>query len=305
MLVSSPRGVWHKFSRSCRRFSHLVAYSFLQFLQLHSMIFLLLATSNTFINHLGTFATDLPPRPLPAPTFSPDLPVSQQHVNPVEVNHFLLPSSIHASLDKKIQSSIQSLCAALPQAQQRHRPAPCTVDTTKTLTAIMPKDDGKSLDRPVGELWVELSRDQKQKLCRALMDRNQPDVLQEFASLVRFIRGYLDAQPLQPQPSLGQSGPQGPPGVPGPPGTSGPPGPPGPPGPRGEQGLGGEKGLRGGRGLRGPAGPKRPRGSQGQPELQDTPETADNAMSSAPSSSTSGTQNLHGGGEKRKNDEVS
>lgn len=52
-----------------------------------------------------------------------------------------------------------------------------------------------SLDRPVGELWVELSRDEKKKICDALIDRNKPDVMQEFASLVRFTRGYLQQQP--------------------------------------------------------------------------------------------------------------
>lgn len=52
-----------------------------------------------------------------------------------------------------------------------------------------------SLDRPIGELWVELSRDEKKKICDALIDRNKPDVMQEFASLVRFTRGYLQQQP--------------------------------------------------------------------------------------------------------------
>lgn len=51
------------------------------------------------------------------------------------------------------------------------------------------------LDRPVGELWVELSRGEKKKICDALIDRNKPDVMQEFASLVRFTRGYLQQEP--------------------------------------------------------------------------------------------------------------
>lgn len=65
----------------------------------------------------------------------------------------------------------------------------------------MPNDRGNNLDRPVGELWVELSRDEKKKICDALIDRNEPDVMQEFASLVRFTRGYLREQPNGSPPS--------------------------------------------------------------------------------------------------------
>lgn len=63
----------------------------------------------------------------------------------------------------------------------------------------MSKDFGHGLDRPVGELWVELSRDEKKRICDALIDRNQPDVVQEFASLVRFTRGYLHTRPSGPE----------------------------------------------------------------------------------------------------------
>lgn len=59
----------------------------------------------------------------------------------------------------------------------------------------MSKESGDGFDRPVGELWVELSRDEKKRICDALIDRNQPDVVQEFASLVRFTRGYLHTRP--------------------------------------------------------------------------------------------------------------
>lgn len=59
----------------------------------------------------------------------------------------------------------------------------------------MSNQRANDLDRPIGELWVELSRDEKKKICDALIDRNQPDVMQEFASLVRFTRGYLHQQP--------------------------------------------------------------------------------------------------------------
>lgn len=65
----------------------------------------------------------------------------------------------------------------------------------------MPDNRTNNLDRPVGELWVELSRDEKKKICDALIDRNEPDVMQEFASLVRFTRGYLREQPNGSPPS--------------------------------------------------------------------------------------------------------
>lgn len=65
----------------------------------------------------------------------------------------------------------------------------------------MPNDRSNNLDRPVGELWVELSREEKKKICDALIDRNEPDVMQEFASLVRFTRGYLREQPNGSPPS--------------------------------------------------------------------------------------------------------
>lgn len=52
-----------------------------------------------------------------------------------------------------------------------------------------------SLDQLVGEQWVELSIDEKKKICDALIAHNQPNVMQEFASLVRFTRGYLHNQP--------------------------------------------------------------------------------------------------------------
>lgn len=54
--------------------------------------------------------------------------------------------------------------------------------------------------RPVGELWVELSRDEKNKICDSLIDRNQADVMQEFATLVRFTHGYLRQQPTKDKP---------------------------------------------------------------------------------------------------------
>lgn len=60
---------------------------------------------------------------------------------------------------------------------------------------------GDGLDRPVGEQWVELSRDEKKKICDALINRNEPDVMQEFASLVRFTRGYFHQQPTGSLPS--------------------------------------------------------------------------------------------------------
>lgn len=55
-----------------------------------------------------------------------------------------------------------------------------------------------SLDQLVGEQWVELSSDEKKKICDALIAHNQPNVMQEFASLVRFTRGYLHDQPTGP-----------------------------------------------------------------------------------------------------------
>lgn len=61
------------------------------------------------------------------------------------------------------------------------------------------------LDRPIGEQWVELSRDEKTKICNALIDRNQPDVVEEFASLVRFTRGYLHQQPTGSFASPGET----------------------------------------------------------------------------------------------------
>ena len=148
----------------------------------------------------------------------------------------------------------------------------------------MPKDDGGNLDRPAGELWVELSREAKQKICNALIDRNQSDVLQEFASLVRFTRGYLGAQPTQSLPSFGQPGPPGPPG---------PQGPQGQPGPQGQRGLRGQQGPRGLPGLSGPQGPRGPRGSL---------EPTNKVMSSAPPPSTSGAQTPQCRAEKRKSD---
>lgn len=65
----------------------------------------------------------------------------------------------------------------------------------------MPDNRSSNLDRPVGELWVELSREEKKKICDALIDRNESDVMQEFASLVRFTRGYLREQPNGSPPS--------------------------------------------------------------------------------------------------------
>lgn len=59
----------------------------------------------------------------------------------------------------------------------------------------MSNESGDGHARPVGELWVELSRDDKKRICDALIDRNQPDLMQEFAFLVRFTRGYLHTQP--------------------------------------------------------------------------------------------------------------
>lgn len=59
----------------------------------------------------------------------------------------------------------------------------------------MSNQRGDGLDRPIGELWVELSRDEKKKICDALIDRDQSDVLQHFDTLVRFTRGYLQQQP--------------------------------------------------------------------------------------------------------------
>ncbi|POS68987.1 hypothetical protein DHEL01_v212621 [Diaporthe helianthi] len=47
----------------------------------------------------------------------------------------------------------------------------------------MPNNDGGNLDRPVGELWVELTRDEKLMVCNALVDRNQPDVVQTLETL--------------------------------------------------------------------------------------------------------------------------
>ncbi|KAH8773636.1 hypothetical protein F5883DRAFT_519613 [Diaporthe sp. PMI_573] len=177
----------------------------------------------------------------------------------------------------------------------------------------MPKDDGGNLDRPTGELWVELSREAKQKICNALIDRNQSDVLQEFASLVRFTRRNLSAQPTQSQPSLGLPGPQGSRGPPGPPGPQGPQGQPGPrglPGPQGQQGLRGLTGLRGQPGSQGPQGPQGIQGPQGMQGPQGpqaprgAPEPAERVMPPAPSSSTSSTQPLDYGAGKRKYDEV-
>lgn len=65
----------------------------------------------------------------------------------------------------------------------------------------MSNQHGNSLGRPVGELWVELSRDEKKKICDALIDCNQSDVLQHFDNLVRFTRGYLHQQPTGSLPS--------------------------------------------------------------------------------------------------------
>lgn len=65
----------------------------------------------------------------------------------------------------------------------------------------MSNQRGDGLDRPVGELWVELSRDEKKKICDALIDRNQSDVLQHFDNLVRFTRDYLHQQPTGSLPS--------------------------------------------------------------------------------------------------------
>ncbi|KAI7779036.1 hypothetical protein LA080_001382 [Diaporthe eres] len=59
----------------------------------------------------------------------------------------------------------------------------------------MSNQRGEDLGRPIGELWVELSRDEKKKICDALIDRDQSDVLQHFDTLVRFTRGYLQQQP--------------------------------------------------------------------------------------------------------------
>ncbi|KAG8161925.1 hypothetical protein KVR01_007690 [Diaporthe batatas] len=47
----------------------------------------------------------------------------------------------------------------------------------------MPNDDGGNLDRPVGELWVELTRDEKQRICNALVNRNQTDLVQALDTL--------------------------------------------------------------------------------------------------------------------------
>lgn len=62
-----------------------------------------------------------------------------------------------------------------------------------------------AIDRPIGELWVELSRDEKKKICDALIDRNQSDVLQHFDNLVRFTRGYLQQQPTGSLPSSNET----------------------------------------------------------------------------------------------------
>lgn len=59
-----------------------------------------------------------------------------------------------------------------------------------------------SLDRPVGELWVELSRDEKKKICDALIDRNKANVMEDFASLVQFTRDYFPQQPTASLSSL-------------------------------------------------------------------------------------------------------
>lgn len=66
----------------------------------------------------------------------------------------------------------------------------------------MSNQHSHGLDQSIGQQWVELSRDDKKKICDALIDRNQPDVMQEFASLVRFTRGYLHQQPAAEQSSL-------------------------------------------------------------------------------------------------------
>ncbi|KAG6360953.1 hypothetical protein INS49_012021 [Diaporthe citri] len=65
----------------------------------------------------------------------------------------------------------------------------------------MSNQRGDDLGRPIGELWVELSRDEKKKICDALIDRDQSDVLQHFDTLVRFTRGYLQQQPTGSLPS--------------------------------------------------------------------------------------------------------
>lgn len=65
----------------------------------------------------------------------------------------------------------------------------------------MSNQRGDGIGRPIGELWAELSRDEKKKICDALIDLDQPDVLQHFDTLVRFTRGYLQQQPSGSLPS--------------------------------------------------------------------------------------------------------
>lgn len=60
----------------------------------------------------------------------------------------------------------------------------------------MSNQHSHGLDQSIGQQWVELSRDHKKKICDALIDRNETDVMQEFTSLVRFTRGYLHQQPV-------------------------------------------------------------------------------------------------------------
>lgn len=105
-------------------------------------------------------------------------------------------------LTSKLLSYATQLSTPLTRAElppPRHTRTSSLVSLQPTqvnnLTTNMSDRRSDSLDRPIGELWVELSRDEKKKICDALIDRNKPDVVQEFASLVRFTRGYLQQRP--------------------------------------------------------------------------------------------------------------